>query len=482
MDKRWPQLDTIRRLRERERGAPLPVGRQPVALVYPASYRVGMASLGYQWIAQQLAAAGLGVERAFLPHDRWEIGDGSVRAMESEMPLGDFPIVAATVAWELELSGLVRLLEASGIPALREERGPEHPAVLLGGPLTFSNPRPLAAIADAVLVGEADETVAPAVRAFHDRGREGWLDAVESLAGGWVPGRVREPPEPARADDSLLPAVGRLWSPDADFSDMVLVEAERGCSRRCAFCVMRRGKTGMRTVPLERILASVPSEAPRVGLVGAAVSDHPQLAPLLEALIERGHGVGVSSLRADRIARPPALAELLRRAGYKTLTVAADAPSEALREAILKDIRAEQLLACSRLAAEHGFERVKLYAMIGLPGERDEDIDELIGLARAMAAIHPLDLAVSPFVPKRNTPLEGHPFAGVKLIERRLARTKKGLRGVAGFRPTSARWAWVEAQLAAGGESAGEAAVRAVRAGGRFAAWKRALLEAQGEV
>jgi radical SAM superfamily enzyme YgiQ (UPF0313 family) len=477
MDKRWPQLDTIRQLRSGEQGRRLPVGRQPLVLAYPAPYRVGMASLGFQWIAHLLAEAGLGVERAFLPHDSWGFDAGSVRSMESEMPIGDFPLVAATVAWELELDALVRMLEASGIPALRSERGPEHPAVLLGGPLTFSNPRPMAAIADAVLVGEADATVVPAVQAFFDCDRSAWLDAVAAQAGGWVPERGGPPPMPARADDHLLPAHARMWSPDADFSDMFLVEAERGCSRRCAFCVMRRGQHGMRAVSAERILAAVPPEAPRVGLVGAAVSDHPQLAGILEALIERGHGVGVSSLRADRVARQPRLAGLLRRAGYKTLTVAADAPSEALRAAILKDIGAEQLEACAALAAEHGFERVKLYAMIGLPGERDEDIDELLQLARTMAALHPLDLAVSPFVPKRRTPLEGSEFAGIKLVERRLARLKKGLRGVAGFRPTSARWAWVEAQLAAGGAGSGEAAVRAVRAGGRFSDWKRALKE-----
>ncbi len=475
MDKRWPQTERIRELRSRERGAPLPLGRQSVALVYPAPYRVGMASLGFQWIAHQLAEAGLGVERAFLPTEGWAPGDGSVRSFESEKPLGDFPLVAATVAWELELDGLVRLLEASGIPALRSERGPEHPAILLGGPLTFSNPRPLAAIADAVLVGEADATAAAAAQAFWAGDRRTWLDTVAELPGGWVPERGAAPPEPARADDTMLPAVGRIWSPDADFADMLLVEAERGCSRRCAFCVMRRGATGMRLVDPARILAAIPPEAPRVGLVGAAVSDHPQLTTLLEALIERGHGVGVSSLRADRVARQPALAELLRRAGYKTLTVAADAPTELLRSAILKDIHADQLLACAELAREHGFERVKLYAMIGLPGETDDDMAELITLTRAMAAIHPVDLAVAPFVPKLRTPLEASPFAGIKPVERRLALLKKGLRGVAGFRPASARWAWVEAQLAQGTQATGEAAVRAVRAGGGFSAWKRAL-------
>ncbi len=447
-----------------------------MVLLYPAPYRVGMASLGFQWIADRLAESGVGVERAFLPNDKWCFGDGSVRSMESETPIGDFPLVAASVAWELEIDGLVRALDCSGIPALRSERGPEHPAVLLGGPLTFSNPGPLAAIADAVLVGEADDTAAPGVRACFDGERQAWLDAVEALPGGWVPSRHPEPPPPARASDEGLPARARFWSPDADFSDMFLVEAERGCARRCAFCVMRGEQgPGMRVFDPARVLSAVPPDAPRVGLVGAAVSDHPRLSELLEALISAGKGVGVSSLRADRIARQPELARLLGQAGYRTLTVAADAPSERLRAEIRKDVKAATLLRCAELAAEHRFRSVKLYAMIGLPGELDEDVDELVSLVRAMAAIHPIDLAVSPFVPKRRTPLAKAPFAGIKVVERRIARLKKALRGVAGFRPTSARWAWVEASLAQGDGATGEAAVGAVRAGGKFSDWKRAL-------
>lgn len=475
MDKRWPQLEQIRHLRARESGVPLPIGQQPLALLYPATYRVGMASLGYQWIAHKLAQSGLSVERAFLPDERWCLDHGAVRSMERELPIGDFPLLAATVAWELELDALVRMLEASGIPALRSERGPEHPTILLGGPLTFSNPAPMGAIADAVLVGEADATAVPAARAFFDHDQKAWLDTIQALPGGWVPTRSSQPPPPATADDALLPAHARFWSPDADFADMFLIEAERGCSRRCGFCVMGRTAGGMRLQDPDRILGLIPEAAPRVGLVGAAVSDHPSLPQLLEALIDRGKGVGVSSLRADRIAREPRLAALLRQAGYRSLTVAADAPTEALRAAIRKDIHADQLLTCAELAREHRFERVKLYAIIGLPGEVDADMGELVGLVRAMAAIHPVDLAVSPFVPKQRTPLARAPFAGIKVVERRLAQLKRSLRGVAGFRPTSARWAWVESQLAAGDLATGTAAVHAIRAGGKFSAWKRAL-------
>jgi radical SAM superfamily enzyme YgiQ (UPF0313 family) len=133
--------------------------------------------------------------------------------------------------------------------------------------------------------------------------------------------------------------------------------------------------------------------------------------------------------------------------------------------------------ACARIALDLRFEGLKLYAMVGLPGEEDGDVDELVGLCRRLAAVHPLDLGVSPFVPKRGTPLEGAPWAGIRTVERRLARLAQGLGGAARVRPASARAAWVEWRLARGGPEAGLAAWRAVGEGGGFAAFRRALEE-----
>ncbi len=480
MDPRWTQVKEIRRRRASERGAPFPVGRQRLALLYPGTYRVGMSSLGFQWIGHLLAEAGFGVERAFLP-DKAAAGRcaQAIRSEESESPLGDFDLVAVSLAWELELADLVRALECSGIPAAREERNRFHPQILVGGPLSHSNPLPTAALADAMLLGEADETVVPAVRAFFEQDRAGWLDAVQGLPGGFVPERDPEPPPLARAAPALLPARARLRSPLAELSDMHLVEAERGCSRRCSFCVMRGGRAAsMRIVPAERVLSSVPAEARRVGLVGAAVSDHPQLAAMLEQLIADGREVGVSSLRADRLAAQPQLAGLLRAGGLRTLTVAADAASQRLRDEIRKGLREDQLLNCAEQAAEQRFRSLKLYLMLGLPGEAAEDIDEFVQLARRMAGMHPLTVAVSPFVAKRGTPLAQAPFAGVRTLDRRLSRLSRGLEGCAELRSVSSRWAWVEWALAQGGPELGHAAVAAVRSGGGFGAWRKALTAA----
>ena len=477
MASRWSQHQVLERRLRGERGSRFVSGGPPVAMLYPSPYRAGMSSLGFQWMIALLQDAGFGVERAFLPDDEGEGGDQIVTT-ENRTPLAHFPVIGVSLAYELELAGLVKALTLAGIPPLRKDRGPDHPRILLGGPLTFSNPLPAAPFVDAMLLGEADETVLPAIGGALDRGREAWLDLIEALPGGYVPERhgSRLPPV-AKAGDALLPARSRILAPEAELSDMFLIEGERGCHRACSFCVMRRSTNGgMRLVTPDAILSYVPEEARRVGLVGAAISDHPQLVGLLERLVESGREVGISSLRADRVALKPDIPRLLRAAGYKTLTVASDAASQRLRRSMSKGTTEAHLLACAEAAREHRYKVLKVYMMVGVPDETDADIDELIEFSRKLAAIHPLALGIAPFVPKRNTPLDVAPFAGIKVVEARLARLAAGLRRTnVEIRPTSARWAWVEAQLAQGGPEAGLAVKRAVEAGGSFSAWRSAL-------
>jgi len=462
-----------------ERGNIFAQGGPRVAMLYPSPYRAGMSSLGFQWVLELLRRAGFSAERAFLPDDvpAARKARAPLATYETETPLGRFEVVAVSLAYELELAGLITALQLAGIPPLRRDRGPRHPRILIGGPLTFSNPMPVAPFADAVLLGEADEVVVPGVEACLEPDQDAFERAMATLPGAWLPAvHGDELPPVARASDALLPARAPILAPEAELSDMFLIEGERGCHRNCTFCVMRRTTNGgMRLVTPDRILDYVPEAAERVGLVGAAISDHPQLVELLARLVESGRGVGVSSLRADRVARKPDIARLLRAGGYQTLTVASDGPSQRLRREIVKGTSEAHLLKVAERAAEHDYRLVKVYMMVGLPDERDEDIDELIRFTREMAAIHPIALGIAPFVPKRNTPLDGASFAGIRVIEGRLKRLSRGLKGVAEVRPTSARWSWVEAELAHGGPATGEAVLAAVNAGGRFADWKRAL-------
>ena len=401
------------------------------------------------------------------------------RSLETGTPLSHFPVLAVSLAYEMELAGLIEILQLSGIPVLREDRGPQDPLILLGGPLTFSNPLPAAPFVDAILLGEADETCVPAVQAaFDGTGRQGWLDAVARLPGAFIPERDGVAlPAIAKATDSLLPARSGILSPDTELANMFLLEGERGCHRQCSFCVMRRSTNGgMRLVTPDRVLGLIPDEAPKVGLVGAAISDHPKLVDVLETLVDSGRGIGVSSLRADRIARRPRIAELLRKSGARTLTVASDAASQRLRRTISKGTTEKQLVECAKIAGSLGFQTLKVYMMVGLPDEQPEDFEELIRFTRELSTHVKVALGVAPFVAKRHTPLDGAPFAGIKPVDKVLRQIQNGLRGSrAELRSTSARWAWAEYQLAQGGPESGLAVLDAVNAGGRFAHYRDAF-------
>lgn len=469
------------------RDAPL---RLPIC--YPSPYFVAMSSLGFQtaWrlLDQASAPAGGCAERAFLPDDPalWRRARLPLFTYESGALVGQAPAIFFSVAYELELTGLLTCLELAGVARRREERGPLDPLVVCGGPLTFSNPLPLGPFADVVVVGEAEEVLPALVEALLEAGfgREGTaarralLLELSRRPGLWVPEVHGELlPPTARCDDALLPACSAFLTPETELRSMFLVEPERGCSRGCTYCVMRRSTNGgMRLVPPERVFALIPPDVTRVGLVGAAVTDHPQLGRLLHhVVVERGLEVSISSLRADRL--NDEIVSLLARGGYRTLTVASDGASERLRTALARRTREQHLLRAAQLAAAHGLRTLKVYMMVGVPGETDEDIDELVRFTRELARIVHTVLGVAPFVAKRNTPLDGAPFCGIREVERRLERLRKGLRGTAEVRPTSARWAWVEYMLAQGGMQAGLRAQQAHEAGGSFAAWRRAFAE-----
>ncbi|HEY8432115.1 MAG TPA: radical SAM protein [Sandaracinaceae bacterium] len=450
---------------------------ESVALVYPSPYAVGMSSLGFQQIYRTInASPGRSAERAFLPEDVAAHRGAPLFTYESERPVSDFPVIGISVAYENEIAGVITVLELSGLAPLAEERRARDPFVLAGGPLTFSNPLPLAPFADAILIGEADETVHRALDVIFGCATKEEAKRVlaREIPSCFVPGLHQELPPVAKCDDALLPAYAAIRTPHAELSGMFLLEAERGCHRQCAYCVMRRSTNGgMRIVPKERILELVPADAPRVGLVGAAVSDHPKIAEIVETLADQGRSVGLSSLRPDRL--NDRFVAALKRAGYRTLTTAGDGASQRLRDEIRRKTNERHLIKAAELARAHGMQRLKLYMMIGLPGETDEDIDELVRFSTDLSKIVPLSLGIAPFVSKRNTPLDGLPFAGIKVVESRLARLRRGVKGRVELRATSARWAWVEWVLAQGGPAEGRAVLEAVRAGGSFRDYERAF-------
>lgn len=460
-----------------ERGRIVKSAPLAVVLAYPSPYHVAMSSLGYQRIYRALQeTTGVCCERAFLPDGADRPGTETERPVtyESLRGLSEFPIVALSVAYELELAGLVRLLQASGIEPLRSQRGSDAPFILCGGPLTFSNPLPLAAFADAIVMGEGEGVTEWVVRSIGESAsRDRALATLAEHPNVFVPHHHGDRlAQIAACDDSKLPATSTIITPHTELSNMFLIEAERGCSRGCTYCVMRRSTNGgMRIVPQDVVLSAIPQDCHKVGLVGAAVSDHPKITEIVNALADRGAQVGLSSLRPDKL--KDEFVAALRRAGYRTLTTALDGPSERMRNLIERRGREPHYQIAAENARRHGYERLKLYLMLGLPGELDDDIDECVRFVGQLSKIIPVALGVAPFCAKRNTPLDRMPYAGIRTVDARLERLRRGLRGRADVRSVSAKWAWVEYVLAQGGLPEATALYRAVQRGGRFADYRR---------
>jgi radical SAM superfamily enzyme YgiQ (UPF0313 family) len=474
----WSAVAQIRRRVREEEGVLRKPAALRVALCHPSAYPVAMSSLGYQTIYREIHLhSNAAAERAFLPDDPEDYRNHRVPVLtyESEAPLSDFPVIAFSIAYELELPGILEMLDLSGIPMLRQDRTEKHPVVIAGGPLTNSNPLTLAPFIDLIVLGEGEELIHTFLNAAAGTSKSDLLSRFSATPGCYVPGMMPNLPQIARAQDDLLPAYSQILTKDTVLSSMFLIEPERGCSRGCTYCVMRRTTNGgMRLVSPEKVFSLIPENARRVGLVGAAVTDHPEIKAMVQKIVASGREIGISSLQADRLDEE--FVRLLAQGGYRTLTTASDGASQNMRNLVDRKTTEGHLIRAAELVRSSGLHRLKLYEMVGLPGETMNDIDDLVRFSLELSRIAPLSLSITPFVSKRNTPLDGAPFEPVPLQTAKLSRIRSGLRGRVAVKPSSVRWAWVEYMLSQGGESAGLAAMDAWREGGSFASWERAFI------
>jgi radical SAM superfamily enzyme YgiQ (UPF0313 family) len=460
-----------------ERGTIYKEAGLAMALGYPAPYRVGVSSLGAQQVYRLFnEVPGLGCSRFFLP----ERGTPSrpLVSLETGRPIREMAAIAFSIACERELLGLVQLLEAADLAPLRARRHRDAPPVIIGGPLTMVDPALVAPLADVVAVGDSDHLI-PAIgeRLVSTAGEKGAFVAVlaDECPALWLPSQRDEAPrvKPPRA---LIPARAATWSPEAELKNLFLVEASRGCPRRCAFCAMSRlaqAAPRYRKFDKAEILGAVREDAVGVGLVGAAVSDHPEIEEVVGHLAREGKRVSLSSIRADRLTEP--LARHLKMGGLRTLTVAADGPSERLRASIDKGITREHLARAHAIACRAGFKTLKIYAMVGLPGEEEEDIVELADLLLDLSRGIKVTTTVQTFVPKPKTPLGDQEMLDIKEASSRLALLKRRLKGRVRVLPTSPKWSWVDWKLAHAGQNAVKVAIKAHEQGGNFAAWRSAV-------
>jgi radical SAM superfamily enzyme YgiQ (UPF0313 family) len=471
----WHRTAANRRRLERERGTIFKDwgGRLPVALLFPNSYYLGMSSLAvhtlyHLWNTRKDVVC----ERVFANEGGPAIDMQTTRppfSLESGAPLDYFPVVAVTVSYEMDYFQLIAMLRAAQIPPDARDRDETHPFILAGGSAVSANPEPLASVLDAVVIGEVEpifERLTDALQLVADD-RDSALDALAQLPGIYLPrlsnvnsGDKRAVDRQWLRDLDSSPTRSVVFTPDTEFSSMGLIEIARGCGRGCRFCMAGYVYRPPRYRSLDAILhqaRSLLQEEDRLGLVGAAVSDHPDIDALAAGLRGLGARISISSLRVDPISE--LLVSALSESGARTLTIAPEAGSERLRNAINKTQTADDVFRAVDLAVRYNFDQLKLYFMLGLPTEEQGDVQALVNLALACAERfnRQVTVNITPFVPKPHTPFQRLAQTPAKVVKQRLARVERALRpmGIA-VKSESPAWAEIQGTLARGDDRLGQ--------------------------
>jgi radical SAM superfamily enzyme YgiQ (UPF0313 family) len=429
-----------------------PGGRVNVCLVYPNTYHVGMSNLGFQGVYTLLNDRADSVcERAFLPDpedlEEYERTGTELFSLESKRPLRRFDIVAFSLSFENDYPNVLRILDLAHIPPESSHRGAAHPLLIAGGVCAFSNPEPLAPFFDICFVGEAEEMLhefidvfakaATKEAVFRDSlgiegiyiprfyevsyGRDGLISGRAAAAG--APERVRRRYVKELSAHAFRPSI---TTPATEFSGMALVEAARGCPWNCSFCLAGHIYGPPRRKPREAVRAEIleaRGRTRRVGLIAPSLSDYPRIEEVLEM---EGVDFSITSLRASpRSADLVALME-----GHKSVSIAPEAGSARLRKVINKNITGQDILETAGLIFSHGIERLRLYFMVGLPTETEEDIEGMVRLVKEIRGLSEkgfLIITLSTFVPKPFTPFQWHPMAPLGTVKSRMKTVKKAL-------------------------------------------------------
>jgi len=491
----------------RERGwlPPRHGGDVRVALAFPGPYRAGMSSLGFQTVLHGFATLpGVVAERVFLDE-----GGAALRVLDAGFAPRRADLLAFSISGENDYEQLVRMLALAGLPLRAVDRKAGSPLIVAGGIAPTLNPEPLAPFVDAVAIGEGEELFAPLVAAVRGRvEREVALGRLAATPGIYIPARY----EPSYAADGTLASFepsgsaprrvvrasvrdldawqtfGRTVAPGSEFEKLCLVEVSRGCGRGCRFCAAGHVVRPLRHRSLAALRLAIAATAdlqPRVGLLGAAVADHPDLTVLGRELVAAGRGFSLSSLRLDHL--DPELLDLLAAGGTRTATFAPETGGERLRFAVGKRISDGQILAAAERAAAAGLRQLKLYFMIGLPTETPEDratIPELVRRVRERTLagrrlktdLVRISVTLGGFVPKAWTPFQWHPFAGVRALKSAQSALIRELRKIPNVAVTHdvPKWSYIQALLSLGDRRVADIIEAAVLSND----WPRALREA----
>ena len=418
-------------------------GRLRVALAFPNTYYVGMSSLGLQTVYRLFNDIDEVVcERVFLP-PKQELAemlrrDDRLVTLESQTRLADFDVIAFSVSFEWDYTNVLTMLKLAGLPVYAAQRHKRQPLVVIGGAVTFVNPEPLALFADVIAAGEGEHLIPALVEAVS--GASSRDDVLRTLApqrGFYIPsfyevvydergtiarvvpregtGAVVPVKKAAvKTTEKLDPPSTSIFTPDTEFGSRFLIEVVRGCANLCRFCWAGYNYLPVRPFNTERILELAKAARPfanRAGLVSIALCDHPDIEHILRSLLAMGYGISPASLRMDDLT--DTIVGLLVESGERSITIAPETGSDRLRRVINKTVTNAEILDRAEVIFANGVENLKLYYMIGLPTETDDDLVAIRDLTIDTARDHAQACASQgPHRAHRRERQPAHPQAG----------------------------------------------------------------------
>jgi len=440
-----------------------PHAGQKVAIVYPNTYFVGMSNLGLHIIYEEINLRNDSVcERIFLPEKKeleaYDKTKTPLMSVETQRPMHQFDVVAFDVTFEMDYFHIPLMLRHGRVPIKGKDRTEFDPIVIAGGPCATFNPEPFADFIDAFIIGEGEGIVSRVLDIIRDGKMEGLdrhaiLRQLANISGVYVPSLyvpiysedgefkgydiVEGAPKTIKRHFEMLTSGGEtvVATNYTEFGAMYIIEVARGCGRHCRFCMAGYCFRVPRVRPLDILKEGVDRAeklGKKVGLMGAAISDYPEVDELVTYIRSKDMRYSCASLRADSLTQ--AVVDGLADSGQKTITIAPETGSERLRRVINKGISEEHLKNAATLSAKSGIQHMRLYIMIGLPTETDEDIEAIVGLAERTQAHMAevgckgrLTLSINPFIPKPFTPFQWMAMDNQKTVEKKLQYIKKAL-------------------------------------------------------
>lgn len=440
-----------------------PHAGQKVAIVYPNTYFVGMSNLGLHIIYEEINLRNDSVcERIFLPEkkelDAYDKTKTPLMSVETQRPMHQFDVVAFDVTFEMDYFHIPLMLRHGRVPIMGKDRTEFDPIVIAGGPCATFNPEPFADFIDAFIIGEGEGIVSRVLDVIRDGKIEGLdrhaiLRQLANVSGVYVPSLyipiynedgefkgydiAEGVPKTIKRHFEMLTSGGEtvVATNYTEFGAMYIIEVARGCGRHCRFCMAGYCFRVPRVRPLDILKEGVDRAeklGKKVGLMGAAISDYPEVDELVTYIRSKDMRYSCASLRADSLTQ--AVVDGLADSGQKTITIAPETGSERLRRVINKGISEEHLKNAATLSAKSGIQHMRLYIMIGLPTETDEDIEAIVGLAERTQAHMAevgckgrLTLSINPFIPKPFTPFQWMAMDNQKTVEKKLQYIKKAL-------------------------------------------------------